>query len=397
MYNTLQEVFNQFLKAKPDNVLLNNIKMFRCGWAQKNDEHISYLGNSLIGSYRIIFSKLDESMYFEQILGMNFKDVEQELWKINGIDKNMKTISNCFYLTSVYLMHLFTNSKYLSEKARLDGVKEVFYIMSYKMLSSLNTHYFKYTITEAEANAVNERMTLKFLVKRFDNWQNVIDYKSLDVLPKGIHQHRVRDMATAEDATRIISDIQTKYRDMYKNHFAIMLEVKEANEKIVSSSLITKTEDGEGIKDLVSRPDNYIHYLKSIINVPNSFIMHDLVYIIVSVFKSIDEQQLFTFLQILSEEEIPEKDWIIETSIISSLEYLTTKKKTKDFIKYLYEILLILKSYYSSSNTKNQNNKKLKNILQKLVKKHIRRINNSMCNKLVIAVIVYLFLRSCYK
>lgn len=397
MYTTLQEVYDQYLKVKPDSNLLSNIKMFRIAWAQKNDEHIAYLGNSLIGSYRIIFSTLDENTFFEALLGLDYKEIQQELYNVKGIDKNMKTISNCFYLTCVYLMYLFTNSKYLSDKQRIEGVKEVFYVMSYKMLSSLNTHYFKYPIDESVAKAINERMTLKFLVKRFDNWQNVIDYKSEDVLKKGIHENRISDMSNADDATRVISDIQTKYRDMYKNHFAVLLEVNQQNERITSSSLITKTEDGEGIKDIVNRPDNYINYLKSIINYPNSFINQDLVYIVMSLFKGVDEQQMFTFLKYLSQEEIKEKDWIVETTIISSLEYLISKKRTKDFVKYMYEILLILKSYYSSSNTRNQDNKKLKKILQDLVKKSVKRANGSVCSKLSIASIIYIFMRSAMK
>lgn len=397
MYTTLQEVYDQYLKVKPDSNLLSNIKMFRIAWAQKNDEHIAYLGNSLIGSYRIIFSTLDENTFFEALLGLDYKEIQQELYNVKGIDKNMKTISNCFYLTCVYLMYLFTNSKYLSDKQRVEGVKEVFYVMSYKMLSSLNTHYFKYPIDESVAKAINERMTLKFLVKRFDNWQNVIDYKSEDVLKKGIHENRISDMSNADDATRVISDIQTKYRDMYKNHFAVLLEVNQQNERITSSSLITKTEDGEGIKDIVNRPDNYINYLKSIINYPNSFINQDLVYVVMSLFKGVDEQQMFTFLKYLSQEEIKEKDWIVETTIISSLEYLISKKRTKDFVKYMYEILLILKSYYSSSNTRNQDNKKLKKILQDLVKKSVKRANGSVCSKLSIASIIYIFMRSAMK
>ena len=397
MYTTLQEVYDQYLKVKPDSNLLSNIKMFRIVWAQKNDEHIAYLGNSLIGSYRIIFSTLDENTFFEALLGLDYKEIQQELYNVKGIDKNMKTISNCFYLTCVYLMYLFTNSKYLSDKQRIEGVKEVFYVMSYKMLSSLNTHYFKYPIDESVAKAINERMTLKFLVKRFDNWQNVIDYKSEDVLKKGIHENRISDMSNADDATRVISDIQTKYRDMYKNHFAVLLEVNQQNERITSSSLITKTEDGEGIKDIVNRPDNYINYLKSIINYPNSFINQDLVYIVMSLFKGVDEQQMFTFLKYLSQEEIKEKDWIVETTIISSLEYLISKKRTKDFVKYMYEILLILKSYYSSSNTRNQDNKKLKKILQDLVKKSVKRANGSVCSKLSIASIIYIFMRGAMK
>ena len=116
-----------------------------------------------------------------------------------------------------------------------------------------------------------------------------------------------------------------------------------------------------------------------------------------SLFKGVDEQQMFTFLKYLSQEEIKEKDWIVETTIISSLEYLISKKRTKDFVKYMYEILLILKSYYSSSNTRNQDNKKLKKILQDLVKKSVKRANGSVCSKLSIASIIYIFMRSAMK
>lgn len=396
MYGNLQEVFDKYLEVKPDQNLYETMKAFRISWAQKNDEHIDYLGDSLIGCYRIIFSTQDEDVFYG-ILGLDKIHIQKELWNVKGIFKEMKVVSNGFYLTCVYLMHMYTNNTAISNKLREDAVREIFYIMSYKMLSSLNTWFFKYPVDISIAKAVNERMTLKFLVKRYGNWQSVIAYKAEDVLPKGIHEDRIADMKRAEDATRVISDIQTKYRDMYKNHYSVLIKVQEQNERINSSTLIVEHEDNVGIKDITNRPDLYVEYVKSIVEYPQSFVNVDLCLVISSLFKAFKDNQLIEFVNWFSAEKIKDKEWYIEKSIVNCLGYLTTKKITSDFIPRMYEIMVILKSYYLSSNIRNDDIKKMKKDLQKMTNSALKRCNTAARTNLGIALIIYIFLRSLYK
>lgn len=397
MYSNLNDVYDQYLHLKIDQELFESLKTFRISWAQKNEEHIDYLGDSLIGCYRIVFSVLDEDVFYRDILGLDKDILQKELWNVKGIFKEMKVASNAFYLTCVYLMHLYTNNRSISNKLREEAVREIFYIMSYKMLSSLNTHFFKIPTDISIAKAVNERMSLKFLVKRYNNWQNVIAYKAEDVLPKGIHEDRVRDLKKAEDATRIISDIQTKYRDMYKNHASVLYDVIGKNEKIKSSTLIIENEESTNIKDIVNRPDLYIEYVKSIMNYQHSFVNHDLCLLVSGVFKAFKDNQIIQYVSWFSNEQLKNKEWYVEKSIITCLNYLTSKNITGDFIPRMYEIILILKSYLSSSNIKDNDTKKLKKELQKLSGSALMRCNSSAKTNLGIAIIIYIFLRSLYK
>ena len=169
-YKTLDEVYDIFLKKEIGNELYLALKFFRINWTQKSDDYIEFLGNNLTGVQPIRFSTLDEQTFYN-ILNVDHDSLQKELYKVKGINKDFRTISNATYLTLVYLMHKFSITRELDNKTKEDAVKELYYIFCYKVISSLNSHYFKYNIDVSIAKAINERMTARYLVKRFNSWQ----------------------------------------------------------------------------------------------------------------------------------------------------------------------------------------------------------------------------------
>ena len=393
-YKTLDEVYDIFLKKEIGNELYLALKFFRINWTQKSDDYIEFLGNNLTGVQPIRFSTLDEQTFYN-ILNVDHDSLQKELYKVKGINKDFRTISNATYLTLVYLMHKFSITRELDNKTKEDAVKELYYIFCYKVISSLNSHYFKYNIDVSIAKAINERMTARYLVKRFNSWQEIFEYKTNDMFGRGVHAKRIVSGST-DDITRVISDIQTKLRDLFKNNYAVFMEVMEQNERIASSSLLTENEDGEAIRDLSKRKDYYIDYIKSIVILPNDFINHDLAEVISSVYKSINHKKLLEVLKYISENYQKDKYWdkMIEDSMINFLYYLDKKGIKDNYVKQLYEAINILKGYFAAQKVNDKVIKELKKDLPKKIKSIVNISNTVVLMNLSSAVLVYVLCRS---
>lgn len=394
-YKDFQELFQENAPwLKYDENMYNLLKSFRIAWAQKSDDYIEFLGNNLTGVYPIRFSQQDEDLLYD-LYGLNQKDFQNEVYKVRGVDKNMRTISNGTYILLLYTAHMFTIAKDLPQKIKDEAVRECYYIFIYKVISSRTAYYFKYNIDVSIAKAINERMSNKYLIKRFNNWQEVFDYKALDILPRGIHSKRMINFSV-DDAGRIISDLYTKMNDIFKNNYAVFMEVKEANERIMSTSLVTQGEDKESIRDITNRSDVYANYIKSIISSQTDFINDELAEVISSSLKNIDVVDTTTILKQVTQINHLELDPYIDKIFIASIEYLVRKRLNKDFIKNLYEIITTLGAYWKSSNFKEKECKEVKKYFFELTKKHVRRKLKTIIINSMIATIVYITVRGLY-
>ena len=394
-YKDFHECFESVCPwVKFDENLYNLLKSFRVALAQKSDDYIEFLGNNLTGVYPIRFSQQDEDLLYE-LYGLTQKEFQNEVYQVKGVDKNMRTISNGTYILLLFTAHMFTISKSLPEKLKEDAVRECYYIFIYKVISSRTAYYFKYNIDVSIAKAINERMTNKFLIKRFNNWQEVFEYKALDILPRGIHYQRMKNFSV-DDSGRIISDLYTKMNDIFKNNYAVFMEVKEANERIYSSSLIKQGEDGEKIGDITNRSDIYANYVKSIISNQTDFINLELAELIAGSLKNIDVNDVVVILEQITKVNHIELDPYIDKIFVASIEYLIRKRLNKDFIKNLYNVIVTLGAYWKSSNFKQKECKEVKKYFFEFTKKNVKRKVKTVIINSMIATIVYIALRGLY-
>ena len=392
MFKTLKEVFDIHGLTKVDIDIYKKIQVFRIGWTQKAPEYIDFLGSKLTGVHPIRFSTRDEDMFFVDIFNIDQPSLTEDLWATKGIDKNKKVTSNPLYITLVYLMHLTITSRDIG-KHREDMLRELYFIFGYKVISSLFTHYFKFTVDPSTALAVNERLSNKFIIKKVNNWQELFEYRALDVLPKGLHYLRLNRL-DVDESNRIISDMQGRIRDMLKNIYIILMEVKDSNDKLVSRSNIEMTEDGASIKDNTNRPDRYVNYMLSIIDNPSDFIDDDMIYLLNNSYKNLNSRDIYTTLEFMSENNFKDRNKIIENIIISSISYLNIKGIHSDYNKHMLDVIKYLKGYFISSSVRDKvildTKKELLNLVKKLP---VTKVNWNYTG-LVTYAIIYIFIRS---
>lgn len=389
----IKDVFEYHLKdLKVDKELIDKLRKFRYYWSQKDINYIEFLGSGLLGVHPIRFSTNDEDLFFVDILNIDKNMLKTDLHALEGINKSWKVTSNNVYLTVMYLIYKFYNSN-LKINDKLDGIRECYYIFAFKVISSLVTHYFSYNVDTAIAKAVYEKMSNKFILKKLGTWQAFIEYRANDVLPNGLHYNNLNNITT-DSAVKAIADLQSRIRDAVKNSYTVLLEVKEQNEKINSSSVLEHNEDDVGIKDVSNRPDIYVNYIKSIYKNTNDFINDDIIYLLESTTNRLDVDMLIATLKYISNHADINKYDFIEYSINSNIKYLFTKNIRTDYNKHVLEIIKYLKGYWSASIIKDQTTKELKKHMLEITKKATNKKTLWSLAIIVNSVYIYIFIRS---
>ena len=394
MYNDLKDLYNEYFNKPVDQQLIDDIKMFRLGWAQKEEAYIEFLGGNTLGAQAIRFSIKDDEGLIVDALNMDITSLTYSLTNVKGITKGRAAETNVIYQTLVYLMHRFMTSR-LSNKQKEEAIKECYYIFAYKKFSSLMFHYFKYPAPEAVTKAVYEKLNNKFLIKKFNNWQEVFEYRAQDVTPGGIHQKRLNDY-NVDDAIRVIVDLQSKLNDMFKNIYAVTIEVTNSNERIVSDSLFETIEGEEELKSITNSPDRYAKYIRSIIKSQTDFVKYDLAHLVASQFNKMISNQLYTFLLEVCNMDQKKLDTLVDVSIIESLEILRVKGITKEYSRNILEVMTVIKNKHINNRYDSRDTKEIKKYLEKAFIKLYPKARY-IALQMGIAVIVYTFVRCFYK
>ena len=375
--------------------LARYIHLFRLGWMQKNNDTVSFLGGKLLGVHPMRFTKDDDNALFVDILNIDLDKLEPEIHKLPDINKNFIIASNPRYLFLTYLIHRFTISK-LPSKVIDNAVSDLYLIMEYRMFSSLLTNYFKFNADVGVATMTYERLSNKFLIKKVDNYQQVFEYR-IDIIKKGgLHWERIVRLTT-DDATRIITDLQTRLRSMIKYIYVVMMEVIESGDKIHTSSMNQTNDEGEeSIKDIIDTPDKYIRNLKKVMPSTSDLVNEELLYVIGNLIPNLQLDVLRETLVYLSNiymDNSKKIDDILDTTIMLSIRYLNSKAVVNNYDTSLDNVLLLLKGYWTSSKIKDKDVIKVKKDINKLVKKGTGISTSWRIITVTIGLLLYLFLR----
>ena len=395
---TLDQVFAFHLGKIPiiDDRLIREFTVFRIRWANKDVNTISFLGSNLLGVHPIRFSVRDEERFYTEVVPVDDNELEYMLHSLPDIDPTRRVSSNVFYLTIVYYMHRAYMSKLNKKKLEI-ALQEMYYVFAYRAMSSLISHYFKYSVDEDIAKAVYEKLSNKFHIKKYGTWQDVFKYRANDILPGGLHHDRLLKL-TNEDATRIVADMQGRLREMVKNIYIILIEVVEKNEKITTTSLNTNDANGEAaIGDVVDRHDVYITYINKIVYNRADFVKDELITVISDILNIQVDRDIYSVLRYITENIMTknkEIHYVISTIMEMSIDYLSRNNIKSDIKGNIYEVINTLKNYYTGSRVDNKDLTKVKDILGKYYVAATSKRNKTSMSSIRIAIILYIVLRA---
>lgn len=404
MYKSIIELMEHHTRhIKFDKSLSSKIKTFRITWAQKNEDTISFLGSNLMGIQPIRFTESEDNLFMVDIFKVEPSDLKNDINRVPGINKDYAVSSNAMFLLIGYAMHRFYTSKDLTLKLREDTVRELYYVFAYKAISSIMYRYFPYNVDPGLAKSTYEKLSKRYLIKQFNNWQEVFRYRvDFDILPpNGTYSELMINYST-NDAVMLLNAIQPRIKNLVKTIYPVMLDIKNNSEKIRTSTVMDKdTEDGDGgVKDIVMMYNNMADYIYNIINNPNDFINDDIIYLLAAYNKKTDTKLVHATLSYIANNirvDSKMKNDFVSVIINKTIQYLRTNGIVNNYNKHIEDIIKITKGFWSSSSVKDKDIIETKKYINNIVRTATKKNTNWVVVNVTINVLMYIFIRALYK
>jgi hypothetical protein len=336
---------------------IKKLHLFQVGFVNKNEEHIAFFGGHLLGVNKVRFTPQDENYWFEDLLQVNDYDLKENLHKLNGINPDFIVSSDVFNISAVWLTHAIYKSEKLTKQQKEQGMLDSILVMNFRFMTSRLAYYFKYSADPAIAEEVYARLSGKFAIKQYKTWLNVLVNRSQDTIaPTSIHYKTITTMSSNKAVADMINDCQGRIRDIIKNIYAVIDQVKKEGIRISTTSDVCTDFDGrEILKDKVNGLNNYTLYLKSVVSDRNSFIKDELVNVIDKILNNLSYTLFVQTLEWVSDNYGKSKDGLIDNVVeevmIHSYGYLEDNRGLLNNNINLINILAKLRGVYMSSRT----------------------------------------------
>ena len=380
-----------------DETFFKSIKEFNYTWAYKNDEHMKFLGGCTIGEQVVTFSNRDDIVFYS-MLNTSYDEIKQAIYNVSEIDKSRQVSSNPHYIFLMYLIYKTYKTNKLNDKQKKDLVSELYYTFAYRVISGRMHHYFKYPVEPDIARTVTEKLSNKFILKKLGNWNKLLEYRTKDILPNGLHYKTLQTLDVVK-LQKAVADLYTRLKDIFKNIYPTIIEVKNSNTIIESTSLIETDRKGDEVfVENVIYTDSYVTYLKSVINNPNDLIKDTLVRLVAKCVGIIEPTDLKLILSGFNQLDHDMVNKLIEGLIPTVMDFLYRKGVTSNYDKNILKIINLLKGYSTSHTVKAEAILMCRDILHDYIPLvYDRSLKREMIYNGIAATIVYLSVRPIYK
>lgn len=403
------ELFRSYSKTI-DERLIRELKNFKNDWIKKRESHINFLGGNLLGPYEIIFSDADRATYFD-ILGINdYKELGQDILNLkdiidikksaekDGKKGDRKVSFDVFNLSIIWLCHEYSIVFKNDIKKYHEAVDLIYFIYAAKVFGSRYILFFSnYSLEVETAKAVYEKLSGKFLIKKYDNWDRVINHlgKKLYSTDDSGFDSKIKNINTI-DSLYIAQDLHGSITSIYKNIFEVIMEVKKSGEKLRTTSSVDSTGEEDQVRDLLDSPVTYIEYMKNIVVSQTGFVDFAVVDIITDIYPKINEKvfkQTLTVISMYALEDKTINDYFIEMPILLSIEYLGSSSGS-NYATNIESTVVALKNYWSSSSVKQKEVTVTKEKIRKFLEKNTTYTSKHIISNMVLAIIMYVFIKA---
>ncbi len=336
---------------------IKKLHLFQVGFVNKNEEHIAFFGGHLLGVHKVRFTAQDENYWFEDILQVNEYDLRERIHKLPGINPDFVVSSDIFNISAVWLAHAIFNSEKLTADQKEQGMLDAILLMNFRFMTSRLAHYFRYSADPAIAEEVYNRLSYKFAIKQHKTWFNVLKNRSQDTIAvTSIHYKTLTTMQDNKAVADMINDCQGRIRDIIKNIYEVIDQVKKEGVRITTTSDVGSSFDGaEILKDKINGLGSYTQYLKSIMSDRNSFIKDELVNVIDKILNNLSYKLFIETLEWVSDNYGKQKggliDTVVEEVMTHSFGYLEDNRSLLKGNVNLVNVLARLRGVYMSSRT----------------------------------------------
>jgi hypothetical protein len=397
---TLKEVFDAcFEYIEFDKDLVKRIYKYQIGYVNQSNEYLDFYGGNLLGVHAIRFKDSDISRFFDDVIDVDYLELQASLKYVTTINHNFKISSDAFNLTTMYIMHRLLNAK-LDPKLIQAGIYDTALIFFYRCIAALISDYFRYPAEKKISQAAYAALTNKFLIKKLGSWHKFMDYRANELIdPKGLHLKALHTFDKDDKIVYAINDSQGRIRDVVKSYYSKIVEVRDNKSWTETTSSTIIDVDGEVVlKDRTTSADSYITYLRNIIIDKPSFINAEMVAVIAGMGNMVTGSLINETLKWMSDNyRVKEHhdliDEFITKTIMHSLYLIIYNMNTKHKKDYAY-ILNSLKFLYLSTRSRDPDLEIVRDLGYQVMDKATKKnISKHMKVSLRLSIVLYITLR----
>jgi len=382
-----------------DSIFLKKLHTFRIWFQTNSPDHIAFFGSNLVGVHKLRFNPSDREMWFEELLGIDELNLVDAISKVDGLDSTWKRATDSFNLSCVWLIHQIYKSKSISQKEKEQGLMDSILMMQYRFVSSLVSHFFKYTADEATMLATYANMNRKFTLKTAGSWAVLLEQRGKAILaPSGIHYKTYTKFDNNKSIIYMVSDIQGRLREIIKAVASLFYKTKEEGGRISSDKAIDNINGEEVLKEKTRHYTSLIRYCHSILPDLNNWIKKELEDVICDLIPNISPKYLNECLKWLSLNLNTKHNEYIETlvneTLIFAFDYINKNRSLYGKASGIIPLMTKLKGIYSASRMSDPVLMNVKEIVEKLIVQAIGHKNNSVVSTLRVGIQLYIVLRT---
>lgn len=389
-----------FSSVKIDGALLKRIQDYLDAFRTKNEDHIHFFGSNSFGLYKVIFKTEDRLEWIIDILDLEEVEIRDAIKELPTVKAEWKKYTDVMNLSCVYLIHRIYNSN-LPPAKKEEGMVNCAMILNIKFLTSFMNAVMIYNTSEETSEKIYDSLSYKYALKKSGTWYNMLMKRSEDmVAPNSIHFKTIKTFEPDEKVLYLISDPQTRVKDLVKNLYDQMLTVKEDEIRRMKSSMMVEMEDGITVRDVSGQYESYKNYIQSTLMDRNSFIKSEVAEVVVGLMGGNLPPNMLSDAVLRYYEFYNKKDKdclrMLELVLLHAFDKIQQDKEIQKKAGNIAEFLVYMHSLYTAARSKDDI-VEMRTIGDKFIKKRVKSNNSTIIAATRTGLMLYILARTFLK
>lgn len=381
-----------------DTKFFNSIHQYVEEFKHRDENNINFFGSNLTGVYPVRFKTTDRHAWLIDIIDIDELDTRREIIQLPTVDANWVRGTDIMNLSCLYLVHRISTNKSLSDKVKYQAGMDVLLALHFKLIGSLMAHYFKFPADERLAQMTYAQLSKKYMIKQYGSWYRVLEERCKDILSRtSIHARTIERFDDDSGIQNMITDVQGRLKAMIKNIWEVFDKVRNADNKLMSTSGSIELEGKMVMRDLIRKDTPYLRYIEEIAADEVRFVKIELVKVIGNVMQTMSEDFLVDALRELSKRAGKQNQMVVDMNkeiILHAFDYFNRDRFAATKINDYKTLLIKFRGLYMASRNKEERLLKMKDDAEKLVKDSIKSKNMTVIASVRTGVLLYVLLRT---
>lgn len=274
-----------FAGVQLDRAFCMRVINFVTRFMNKNQDHSAFFGGALLGVNPIRWFPSDREQWYDEVLKINDDLLQYDFLKLDVIDPSHNVNSDSFNHIPAFLCRKLMFNTSLPMNLRDETMIALFTLLHIKYLTSLLSRRFQYPAKREVAEATFMSLNYKWDIRRLGSWHALLRDRCLSIIGPETnytdHIFGAKNSLTDYWSTRIVTDTQSRIREVINKIYAVYIQVLKEGGKVISTSEMGISTDGDSfLKDKVNGFGSYLRYGKEIITNEANFVRPELMGVI---------------------------------------------------------------------------------------------------------------------